>query len=178
MKKLFLGVLVGAILFFGVNGVKLFACASSASGQEFCSKQNCQQAFCIEEKFFKKAHFILGNQQDLELSDEQIEKIKTLKINVKKDLIMKDASIEVSELDIQSAFMKGEIDVNAINKLIDEKYNIKKDRAKLLVKSYADLKNILTKMQKDKMKEIWLSKESKGPKESKEKKCMMKNKRK
>ncbi len=109
------------------------------------------------KKFYKKAMFLLTNEDELELSAQQVEKIKNLKHETKKELILLDAKIDVLAVDIKALLWADAIDVNAINKLIDQKYDLKKQKAKLLVSSYASLKGVLTSEQMDKAKELWKS---------------------
>ncbi|OGW85538.1 MAG: hypothetical protein A2987_01305 [Omnitrophica bacterium RIFCSPLOWO2_01_FULL_45_10] len=109
----------------------------------------------IEDKFYCKAHLILENQEGLGLTDEQVEKVKELKLATKKDLIRKDAEIDVLAIDVKALLMKDTINTDAVNKLIDQKYELKKDKSKSLIGAYGALKNILTKEQKEKLKTIW-----------------------
>ena len=53
---------------------------------------------------------------------------------------------------------KDKIDIKTIEKLIDQKYEIKKEKVKALINSYAELKNILSDEQKAKLKSISLNK--------------------
>lgn len=108
-----------------------------------------------EGKLFYKAEFILRNQEELGLSDEQINRIKDLKLTTRKDLIKSEAEIKIIALDINAKMTQETIDIAAINKLIDEKYELKKAEAKALVKAYAELKNILTEEQKGKLKDLY-----------------------
>lgn len=112
----------------------------------------------LEDKFCKKAGFLLSNEEELGLSDDQVKKIKDLKLKTKKDLIKMDADVKIAELDVKDSLYQDTIDVASVKALIDKKYDLKKDKAKMLVSSYAALKDILTKEQKDKMKELWKSK--------------------
>ncbi|HQO57668.1 MAG TPA: Spy/CpxP family protein refolding chaperone [Candidatus Omnitrophota bacterium] len=102
----------------------------------------------LEDTFFKKAKMLLKHGGELNLSDEQVRKIRALKHDVKKDIIMKAAQIEVVGLDVRALLREDVIDVDQANALIEQKYDIKKAKAKLLVKALADLKNILTDEQK------------------------------
>ena len=108
----------------------------------------------LEEKFSYKARFILESQDKLELSDKQAERIKDLKIKTKKALIRKNAELDILSLDLKTELRKDKIDTNAANELIDEKYELKKEKAKSLVEAYAALKDILTEEQRAKMKEL------------------------
>ena len=109
----------------------------------------------LDKKILMKAKFFLDKSQDLELSDDQIAMIKTLKIDVKKEVIKQNADIEIIGIDIDSAMYAKKIDTGAINDLIDKKYDTKKAKAKYLVEKYAQLKGILTAKQTDTLKELW-----------------------
>ena len=106
-------------------------------------------------KVATKAHMILKNGDELGLLDEQTTKIKELMLESKKDEIMQTAEIETIALDIKSKMWKDAVDTEAINVLIDKKYESKKVKAKATVAAYAELKNILTKKQNEKLKELY-----------------------
>jgi len=146
----------------------IVACCVLAIAVSSVSAYECQMGKCdfmsgqgkmserkgTDKAFFYKAYFILENASELGLSSDQIEKIKTLKYSVKKSLIKQDAEIKTIALDIKEALGKDEIDVSAVNKLIDQKYVLKANKAKESVDAYANLKKILTADQIEKLKEI------------------------
>lgn len=115
------------------------------------SKEGCGR---FEDKFFYKAGCILKSKDELGLSDRQITQIKELKINTKKDLIRKNAEIDILAIDIKQAIWQDPIDTDAVGKLIDKKYDLKKEKTKSVVKAYAALKGILTEEQKAKLKDL------------------------
>ncbi len=106
----------------------------------------------LEKKFSFKAHLILAKKEELGLSDAQVAKIKELKMKTTKDLIRKDAEIKILALDIKAAMWEDPINTSAVNKLIDKKYDLKKEKTKSSIGAYTALKGILTKGQKEKMK--------------------------
>lgn len=106
-------------------------------------------------KVVTKAHMILKNEDELELSNEQTTKIKELMLKSKKDEIMQTAEIKTIALDIKSKMWEDTVDTEAINTLIDKKYELKSEKAKSSVTAYTELKNILTKEQKEKLKELY-----------------------
>jgi len=57
-------------------------------------------------------------------------------------------------VDIKSKLGEDTIDTKSINKLIDQKYEMKKAKAKSLVEAYAAFQNILSDDQKKKLKGI------------------------
>jgi len=87
----------------------------------------------IEEKFFHKAHSALKNQEELGLSEEQVDAIHSLKRDTKKAIIRYDADIASLKVDIGSLLYATPVDVKAVHKLVDEKYDIKKSKSKSLV---------------------------------------------
>lgn len=67
---------------------------------------------------------------------------------------MKRAEIDVLKIDIKAKLWEDTIDKKGINKLIDKKYELKKEKAKALVDAYAQFNNILTEDQKKTLKTI------------------------
>lgn len=115
-----------------------------------------------EEKFFHKAHFLCENKTELGLSEKQYKDIKALKIATKKELIMTNAEIEVIALDIKALMWEEPMDVKAIDKLIDKKYELKKEKAKTLVRAFAGIQETLSDKQKEKCEEMKETKEKKA----------------
>ncbi|MBI4970276.1 MAG: hypothetical protein HZC17_00335 [Candidatus Omnitrophica bacterium] len=109
----------------------------------------------LEKIFFMKSHFILENSTALGLADDKVEAVKTLMLDTKKSLIKQSADIEVTCIDIKSKLHEYPVDVNAVNKLIDQKYEFAKAKTKTLVEAIAKVKSTLTKEQYDKLREIW-----------------------
>lgn len=108
-----------------------------------------------DDMFSKKIGCSLANAEELELSDEQVSKLKALKYSVKKNMIKKDADIEIYALDIKEEMLKDEADINILKGLIDKKYSAKAEKAKDLAEACVNAKNILTKDQQKKLKDIW-----------------------
>ena len=105
-------------------------------------------------KFYYKVMMVIKNQEELGLSDEQVKKLKDLKLTTKKEAIRKKAEIDMLAIDIKAAMWEGVIDVNAVNVLIDKKYELKKEKAKALVAADVELKSILTEEQQKKLKSL------------------------
>ena len=88
------------------------------------------------------------------MTDDQVAKIRELKMSTKKDLIKRDAAIDVISVDIKSKLREDKIDKENIGKLIDQKYELKKEKAKALIDVCAGLKNILSVEQNKKLRNI------------------------
>lgn len=137
-----------------VIGLVLSVTALDAYAFDGGKKKGCQKAGGLEKKFLCKAHFVLKNSDELGLSDKQIKEIKTLKIDAKKDIIRKKSEIDLIAVDIKAAMYTDPIDTAAINKLIDKKYDLKKEKTKALVGAYAALGGTLTEEQKANLKAL------------------------
>jgi hypothetical protein len=107
----------------------------------------------LEDKLFKKIHVIYEHQEEIGVSDEQMEQIKGIKTDLKKDLVKSEADIDVIKIDYKDALYQDEVDIDAVNKLIDQKYEVKKAKAKKVVAAYAQFKKILSKEQMEKLKD-------------------------
>ncbi len=118
-----------------------------------------------KDKFAHKAYLILKNQDELGLSDDQVDKVKDLMIKTEKDLIMKKAEIETLGLDIKAKMWEDTIDTDAVNALIDQKYELKKAKAKYLVGARAALKNLLTADQSKTLKSLCYKKKKEREKQ-------------
>lgn len=134
-----------------------YALADSCSaGKGDMMHKNCKMMSKMDrgDMLSCKAHFIVEKASELGLSDDQVEKVKALKYSAKKNLIKKDADIETLALDIKEALGKDEVDLNAVNSLIDKKYAVKAERTKDLVKACVNVKKILTNDQQKKLKDM------------------------
>lgn len=108
----------------------------------------------LDDMVANKARFMLENAPKIGLSDEQVSKIKMLKIKAKKSSIKLDADIKILALDIKEAIGKDDIDINNVNSLIDKKYTLKAQKAKDMIAAKANIKKLLTKEQLKKVKDM------------------------
>ena len=123
---------------------------------------------CFAEKFFHFAHSILENHEELGLTDENVKKVRDLKIGTKKSLIRNKAEVELLMVDIISSLYAAKPEISEINKLIDKKFDIKKAGMKKLIASFVGLKKLLSKEQ---MKQVKAICKSEGHHQSKEEQC-------
>jgi len=145
IRKIFAVLLVSTMVFGG-------------AGVDICSAyhdKDGKSGHDHGDEVYKKARIILSNKAELGLTDEQAAKVKDLSSKVKKDLIRKDAEIDIGAIDLKEEKWKDPVDIEAVNKLIDKKYELKKDKAKYQVAAYAELQGLLTADQKIKVKEIY-----------------------
>ena len=123
---------------------------------------------CLSKKFFHMAHAIFENQAELGFSEENLRKVKDLKINTKKSLIKSTAEIDIIAVDIMAKMWEDSADMAEISKLLDKKYTLKKESMKELLSAFISLKKMLSKEQLRKLHGI--CKANARP-EEKEKSC-------
>lgn len=149
------------LLFAAIAVFAILLTLSVVSGYADSRSKQCDKGYKsyhggdLSSKFYMKAHMILKNEDELGLSEEQHKMIKDLKVAIKKQIITKKAEIDVIAVDIKSMLYDDKIDTAAIDKLIDQKYELKKEKAKILVGAYATLKNSLKEDQLDKLKGLY-----------------------
>ena len=145
MKKLFVVLLAVAL------SVGFLQTVSFAEKGKMGERKGHQGKMSTEDELFRKIKKITMHQDELGITDEQLAKIKTLKMDLKKDLIRKDADIEVLALDIKAALSEDQIDLGKVNKLIDQKSDVKKAKPKSVIAALAELKKAISK---DQMNEV------------------------
>jgi len=117
-----------------------------------------QDKMDFDEKFYHKAKFMLANASEVNLSEAQQDKILDLKMRIKKSMIMKDAEIKVLALNIMEELKKDDVNLDIVNTLIDQKYELKKAKAKELAAAFTELCQIPSKEQKTQLKKKWMAK--------------------
>ncbi len=105
-------------------------------------------------QFFKKAHWIMKNQNTLGLSEEKIAAIKSLMLDTKKEAVKQESDIKVLSLDLKNQLSKNVIDVAVTNNLIDQKYELEKAKAKNSIKALAKLKTLMTQDEWNKLSSL------------------------
>ena len=123
----------------------------SSGGQGDCGESACP----IAGKILKKAEFFLDNADEIGLSKEQIKQIKDIQHTTKKDAIFGEAGMKAFYLDMKAKLHEEKVDVEGMNKLIDDATAEMTKGAKKSVQSYAELKAVLSEEQMTKAKAVW-----------------------
>ncbi len=130
---------------FDCGMAKKGPCGSSCKSSEGC---------CIERCLLKAPCFAIMNKKEIDLSAEQEAKIKQLCTETKKKHIKLKADADIICVDIKSKLFEDTTNAAEVNKLIDQKYDLKKQDTKLVINSFIQLKQILTAEQRAKLKEL------------------------
>jgi len=107
--------------------------------------------------FFKKAHTILENKDALGLTADKAAEIKGLQLETAKAIIKQRAEIATVSVDLRSKLHEDPVNIEAVNKLVDQQFDLKKAKTKTMVEAFAKLKGLLTQEQYDKLRELWKS---------------------
>jgi len=148
MKKVLLsGIIITGLIM--ANPVMIEACQKGATSS--CAKCAAKASQYKISKLKKKVTMLWTNQDALEITDDQMAKIKDIKHAAIKELIRLKADKDVVMVDLKSAMWEESMDLGAVNKLIDTKYAAKKKSSKTFVKAINDIQKVLT----DKQRAAW-----------------------
>lgn len=125
------------------------------SGCKFMSKFLGKSQGDLKDIYFGTAHSILKNKENLGLTEDKVTAIKDMKHEMKKQIVTQKAEIEVVELEINKELSQSTIDEEKVNRLVDQKYDLKKTQTKNLVEALTKLKGMLTPEQAAQLKDSW-----------------------
>lgn len=109
---------------------------------------------CLKEKFFHMVGDVLENHDALGISKEDKKKFVDLKMSTKKAMIRSMCEVELIMVDMMGALWQHPMDTGSINKMIDKKYDLKKEDMKQLVQAFASFRKMLTDDQMRKLMQL------------------------
>ncbi len=130
---------------FDCGMAKKGPCESSCKSSESCSIESC---------LLKAPCFALTNKKEIDLTVEQEAKIKQLCTETQKKHIKLKADTDILCVDIKAKLLADSTNAAELNKLTDQKYDLKKQDTKLVINSFIQLKQILSAEQRTKLKEL------------------------
>ncbi len=108
----------------------------------------------LEEKYFWKSKFLLKNQEELGLSEEQTQKLSAGKFDLKRALIETQAQKDLAMLDIERELHSDKPNREKINAAIDKKIEAERLASRAFAEGLVNIQNILTPEQAGKTKEL------------------------
>jgi len=120
--------------------------------------KDCGSQCPIASKAMKKASFYLSQKDELKLSDDQVNTLKTTKADLEKSNIQMEAAMKTSMIDLEQKLSEETVDVEGLNAMIDKNMAGFAQGAKESIAAYAKIKTTLTDEQRAKAKELWKSK--------------------
>jgi Spy/CpxP family protein refolding chaperone len=94
---------------------------------------------------------LIGMKDELELTEDQVEKLKTMKMERQKRAINDKAAVEILELELKELLSEETIDIKAVDGKIDRIASLKAKMHKDKIHTMVDSKNVLTAEQKEKL---------------------------
>ena len=88
--------------------------------------------------------FFLGHRAELELTDRQAERLRTLKSKVDKDRIRTRADLEIAQVELRDLLHQDKVDVKAVDSQIDKIGKLKTGMSKAHFHARMDAEKILT----------------------------------
>ena len=97
---------------------------------------------------------MLRMNDDLGLTDSQVEKLKKIKSDEKKRCIKDKAEIETLEVEFRDLMSEKKVNVRAVDGKIDKIFDIKAETRKNCVHAMLDAKKVLTDEQRKKLEDL------------------------
>ena len=121
-------------------------CGSMAGGcAGMCKSQ--EKMDCCKKEFF------LCCKEGLELTDDQVASLKSIKMNYLKSQIQQEADLKIAELELKELMSAEKMDMAKVEKMIKSLYMMKAENKIAGMKAHAKAKTILTPEQLQKKKE-------------------------
>lgn len=96
----------------------------------------------------------MGMMKELDLSQEQQDKINEILTLHRKDMIKKNADLEIAMVEMQNLMREDDLDMGAIKERLQEIANLEAEMKYSQIKAWADAKSVLTDEQKEALKKI------------------------
>lgn len=112
----------------------------------------------IESMYFHKVHFYLQHKNEIGLADDQVEKIKAIKFDVKRAMVDTNAQTELAMIDFEQELHKDAADLKKLEAAINQKMAAKTAIYKTAAKAILDTKTVLSTDQRAKAKELYWEK--------------------
>ncbi len=100
-----------------------------------------------------KKEFFLCCKEKLELTDEQVKSLKSIKMDFMKADIQKEADLKVAELELKELMAADKMDMAKVEKMIKDIHMMKAEKKIAHLKAFEKAKGILTPEQLKKQKE-------------------------
>jgi Spy/CpxP family protein refolding chaperone len=92
--------------------------------------------------------------EDLELSEDQLRYFKKLKLDYRKNVVKKNASISLAEIEVEELSSADIVNLQAVRTALDKLAALKTDLRYFRIKTREDMKLVLTEAQRSNINEI------------------------
>lgn len=117
-------------------------------GPAMMGREGMMGGFCGEH-VLKGSHFYFFMSKEIGLSDEQLDKLKKIKMESKKKAIRLKAELEVTEIELEELLKDDPIDMKEVEKKVSQIVSVKKEKMLLKAGKKADMSAVLSKKQRE-----------------------------
>ena len=154
MKKILTTVMITA---FCLTSVPVYGqYGSDRGGTSFFGFKQLNEAprrpVDLEADFWSRARALAKKKEELGLTEKQMNKIMALKTQVDNDLAGKEKRISEIDVEIRAKLREEPPDTGAIASLVDEKYELRKQEARVNLSAIDELNGMLTGEQREKLR--------------------------
>ena len=103
-----------------------------------------------------KKEFFLCCKEELNLTDDQVKALKTIKTNFMKEDIQKEADLKIAHMELQDLLQADKLDLPSVEKKIKAVSNMQADKKIAHIKAFEKAKEVLTPEQLKKHKECMM----------------------
>lgn len=107
----------------------------------------CEKMHCCKREFF------LCCKEGLELTDEQVTSLKSIKMDFMKGEIQKEADLKLAELELKELMSADKLDMPKVERKIKAIHGMKADKKIAHLKAFEKAKGVITPEQMQKQKE-------------------------
>jgi len=137
-----------------VSAFSLVICLVLLLNANFSMAQGQGRQWRRRGAFKKTTGIILSNQDELGLSNDQVEKIAGLRDKVIEGQSVITDAINRSHDALQEEMVGPEINMGKVDRMLDKEFTLRAKKAKDLAHAYNDLFGVLTKEQKKKFEKM------------------------
>lgn len=98
--------------------------------------------------------FLIGMKKELDLTDDQVEKLKSMRMEQEKRAINDRAAVKILELELQELLSEETVDIKAVDGKIDKIASLNAKMHKDRIHTMVDSKRVLTAEQRQKLEDL------------------------
>ncbi len=110
--------------------------------------------FGMKAMFMMMPWKVMMHAEELGISEEQVQKLRTRHIEAKKQMIRLGSQVKIAMIDVKDAVMREDMDLGAATAAIQEVAKLKAEKFTAMVQAIHDMREILTPEQRKKVKEM------------------------
>lgn len=127
-------------------------CCNMGQGMKMCGMRMCGMMGSEEKMGCCMREFFLCCKKELELTDEQVKSLKSIKMDFLRSKLKKEADLKITQMELEALMDEDEASLNEIESKLRSVEKLKTDMKISHIKAFREAKALLTPEQKEKMK--------------------------